>query len=50
MLRIVPVRTKRWHDPAEKDDGLRLLICRIRPRGVPKAKETEPRRVAIQAT
>jgi uncharacterized protein YeaO (DUF488 family) len=40
MLGIVPVRTKRWNDPADKDDGLRLLICRIRPRGVSKAKET----------
>ena len=40
MLRGVPLRTKRWNDPAEKGDGLRLLICRIRPRGVSKAKET----------
>lgn len=40
MLRIVPIRTKRWNDPAESDDGYRLLICRYRPRGVPKAKET----------
>ncbi len=40
MLRIVPVRTRRWNDPAEKDDGFRLLICRIRPRGVSKARET----------
>jgi uncharacterized protein YeaO (DUF488 family) len=36
----VPVRTKRWNDPAGSDDGLRLLICRIRPRGVAKAAET----------
>ena len=40
MLRTVPVRTKRWNDPADEDDGFRLLICRIRPRGVSKAKET----------
>jgi uncharacterized protein YeaO (DUF488 family) len=40
MLRIVPVRTKRWSDPAEARDGFRLLICRIRPRGVSKAAET----------
>jgi uncharacterized protein YeaO (DUF488 family) len=36
----VPVRTKRWNDPREPDDGFRLLICRIRPRGVAKARET----------
>jgi uncharacterized protein YeaO (DUF488 family) len=34
------VRTKRWNDPAEPDDGFRLLVCRIRPRGVSKQKET----------
>ncbi len=38
--RYVPVRTKRWNDPAAADDGFRLLICRIRPRGVAKAAET----------
>lgn len=37
---MVPIRTKRWNDPPEPDDGLRLLICRLRPRGVAKAKET----------
>jgi uncharacterized protein YeaO (DUF488 family) len=36
----VPLRTKRWNDPAEPVDGHRLLVCRIRPRGVAKAKET----------
>ena len=36
----MPVRTKRWNDPAEAADGFRLLVCRIRPRGV--AKATEP--------
>ena len=36
----MPLRTKRWNDPAEPGDGHRLLVCRIRPRGVPKAKET----------
>src|SRR5579863_3384316 len=34
------VRTKRWNDPAEPDDGFRLLVCRIRPRGVSKRDET----------
>jgi uncharacterized protein YeaO (DUF488 family) len=34
------IKTKRWNDPAEADDGHRLLICRYRPRALPKAKET----------
>jgi uncharacterized protein YeaO (DUF488 family) len=33
------IRTKRWNDPVEPEDGFRLLICRYRPRGVPKAGE-----------
>jgi uncharacterized protein YeaO (DUF488 family) len=36
----VPVRTKRWNDQAEPDDGFRLLVTRYRPRGVSKAAET----------
>lgn len=36
----MPVRTKRWNDPDAPDDGFRLLVCRIRPRGVAKADET----------
>ena len=36
----MPVRSKRWNDPPEKDDGFRLLVCRIRPRGVSRAAET----------
>lgn len=36
----MPVRTKRWNDPADPEDGYRLLVCRIRPRGVSRAKET----------
>jgi uncharacterized protein YeaO (DUF488 family) len=36
----MPVRTRRWNDPPEADDGFRLLVCRYRPRGVPKAEET----------
>ena len=35
----MPVRTKRWNDPAEADDGFRLLVCRYRPRGVRKDGE-----------
>src|ERR1041385_8972873 len=36
----MPLKTKRWNDPVEKDDGFRLLICRYRPRGVKKSDET----------
>ncbi len=34
------IKTKRWNDEAEADDGFRVLICRYRPRALPKAKET----------
>jgi uncharacterized protein YeaO (DUF488 family) len=37
---FMPIKTKRWDDPREADDGFRLLICRYRPRGLPKADET----------
>src|SRR5258707_3878113 len=47
MIRVVfskgktmPIKTKRWDDRREADDGFRLLICRYRPRALPKAKET----------
>jgi uncharacterized protein YeaO (DUF488 family) len=36
----MPVRTKRWNDAVAADDGFRLLVCRIRPRGVAKADES----------
>ena len=36
----MPIRTKRWNDPREPADGHRLLICRYRPRGLPKGDET----------
>ena len=36
----MPIKTKRWCVPMENDDGHRLLVCRYRPRGLPKAKET----------
>jgi len=39
-LNSVPVRTKRWNDPKEPDDGWRVLVCRYRPRGVKKEDET----------
>jgi uncharacterized protein YeaO (DUF488 family) len=36
----MPIKTKRWDDPIEPDDGFRLLITRYRPRGVRKEDET----------
>src|SRR5437660_9625911 len=36
----MPVKTRRWNDPPDPDDGFRLLICRYRPRGVSKQDET----------
>ncbi len=36
----MPLKTKRWDEPMEPDDGHRLLITRYRPRGVSKADET----------
>lgn len=34
------IQTKRWNDPSAPDDGYRLLVCRFRPRGVSKDRET----------
>jgi uncharacterized protein YeaO (DUF488 family) len=36
----MPVRMRRWNDRRLPGDGLRLLICRYRPRGVRKTEET----------
>jgi uncharacterized protein YeaO (DUF488 family) len=32
----MPVLTKRWNEPPDPDDGLRVLVCRLWPRGVRK--------------
>src|SRR5947209_15094910 len=37
---VMPIKTKRWDDPREADDGFRLLTCRYRPRALPKKDET----------
>jgi uncharacterized protein YeaO (DUF488 family) len=34
------IKTKRWDEPKEPDDGFRLLVCRYRPRALLKSKET----------
>ena len=36
----MPIKTRRWNDPPDKDEGYRLLVTRYRPRGVAKADET----------
>jgi uncharacterized protein YeaO (DUF488 family) len=36
----MPIRTRRWNDEGGPGEGRRILICRYRPRGLPKAKET----------
>ena len=35
----MPIKIKRWNEPAGPEDGFRLLICRYRPRGVRKEDE-----------
>ncbi len=34
------IKTKRWNDPRKKSDGMRILVCRYRPRALPKEDET----------
>lgn len=34
------IRTRRWNDPVQPDDGARILVTRYRPRGVRAADET----------
>lgn len=34
------IRTKRWCDPPQEGEGLKILICRYRPRALPKKDET----------
>jgi uncharacterized protein YeaO (DUF488 family) len=36
----VPIKTKRWDEKREADDGFRVLICRYRPRALNKKDET----------
>jgi uncharacterized protein YeaO (DUF488 family) len=36
----MPIKTKQWNDKRERDDGYRILICRYRPRALPKKDET----------
>src|ERR1700722_20372239 len=34
------IKTKRWCDPATDDDGIKVLVCRYRPRALLKKDET----------
>src|SRR5262245_10904914 len=34
------LKTKRWCDPVSPDDGHKVLVCRYRPRALPKKDET----------
>jgi uncharacterized protein YeaO (DUF488 family) len=36
----IQIRTRRWNDRPEVNEGFKLLITRYRPRGLPKAEET----------
>lgn len=36
----MPIKTRRWNDSKEEGDGFRLLVCRYRPRALPKKDET----------
>lgn len=36
----MPIKTKRWCDAKKRGDGFRILICRYRPRALPKKDET----------
>lgn len=34
------IKTRRWNDPRKRGDGMRILVCRYRPRALPKEGET----------
>lgn len=34
------IKTGRWNEPRQAHDGVRILITRFRPRGLPKSEET----------
>jgi uncharacterized protein YeaO (DUF488 family) len=39
-MRRAEIRTRRWNDPVRPGDGVRILVCRYRPRGVRKGEES----------
>jgi uncharacterized protein YeaO (DUF488 family) len=36
----LPLSTRRWNDAPVRGEGVRVLVCRYRPRGVKKEDET----------
>ena len=36
----MPIKSKRWDEDREADDGFRVLVCRFRPRALRKKDET----------
>ncbi len=36
----MPIYTRRWDDSPGPDEGVRVLVTRYRPRGLPKGQET----------
>lgn len=38
IIEIIMIKVKRVYDPVEKDDGVRVLVDRLWPRGVSKEK------------
>ena len=34
------IRSKRWCDSVTEEDGIKVLVCRYRPRGLSKKEET----------
>lgn len=39
-MTLPQIKTRRWNDKGDANEGHRLLICRYRPRGVRKEDET----------
>jgi uncharacterized protein YeaO (DUF488 family) len=37
---VAMIKTKRWNQPRKKSDGMRILVCRFRPRALKKEDET----------
>ncbi|HZS38139.1 MAG TPA: DUF488 family protein [Polyangia bacterium] len=38
-MNAAEIKTRRWNDPVEPDDGTRILVTRYRPRGVRREDE-----------
>ncbi|AEB95171.1 protein of unknown function DUF488 [Metallosphaera cuprina Ar-4] len=38
MIKVIVIKLKRVYEPVDKDDGIRVLVDRLWPRGVSKSK------------